>query len=771
MSAENKKDITKMATIYAQEGKWDKAIMEYKKLITLDPTDYNIHNMLGDAYAKKGEDAQAYQEYILTAEAYLKQGLADKANLVYKKIARLNSEKLPEGDRQKQILIKKHTIAEKYIEDGEIDKAIETYKEILKLSPANFETYQKLGELHSEKGEKDQALEYYKKIVDIYFKNRLYKKALPIYQKILEITPDDISSREKIAEIYEREGNESDGKREYLFLAEYYWKQRNMEKTDFYAQKAIEFKSIEAHFFKGAALYEKKEISEAKKEIEMLLKFKSNHIGALNILSVIYTELGQIEDAMAILDKVIKIDQENIDAYTNLANLYIKKNNNKEAVNKYLVAVNICHSKQLHEKSIEILEKAISLEPRNIEILTKLGDTFAKLNKKREAADIYLKISNIYKDEKMPDKQDEYYKMAADIDPGHPEIIQHAKKMAGDVKTAKPLAPPVAEIAEKPVVESTKKQETQEKTKIFHSYFDQMDSVKPVDLTPSQPKTEKKVTREQAVEKLPEIEKEITVSKQEEKTIEAEKEPARHKMFVSPHPAVDDDVPALIAMGDNYVKTGSFDEAIEMYQRALAMEPDNQQIKKKLTDLYSKYAGTTVSGLHVEEEERKKKEEEAKKKAEEERKKKEEEAKKKAEEERKKKEEEAKKKAEEERKKKEEEAKKKAEEEKKKKEEEARKKEAEKKKQESIKTEDESVDIGISDDFVTVTTAEIFIKQGIFTEAEKILKKIINQDPSNIEAKMKLDELQKMIAETEQKGVNIQDQDNKKGPQSKVTYI
>ncbi len=757
--AENKKDITKMATIYAQEGKWDKAIMEYKKLITLDPTDYNIHNMLGDAYAKKGDDALAYQEYILTAEAYLKQGLADKATLVYKKIARLNSDKLPEGDKQKQILIKKHTIAEKFIEDGEIDKAIETYKEILKLSPANFETYQKLGELHFEKGEKDKALEYYKKIVDIYFKNRLYKKALPIYQKILEITPDDISAREKIAEIYEREGNESDGKREYLFLAEYYWKQKNIEKTDFYAQKAIEFKSIEAHFFKGAALYEKKEISEAKKEIEMLLKFKSNHIGALNILSIIYTELGQIEDAMSTLDKVIKIDQENVEAYENLANLYIKKNNNKEAISKYLVAVNICHSKQLHEKAIEILEKAVALDPKNIDVLTKLGDTFAKINKKREAADIYLKISNIYKDEKMPDKENEFYKMAANIDPAHPEIIQHAKKLAGDTKISKPMQP-VVEILEKPEAEPPKKQETQEKAKIFHSYFDQMDSVKPVDLTSLKPKQEKKTGKEPVLEKWPEIERGI--NKQEEKTTEVEKELPRHKIFVSPQPAVDDDVPALIAMGDNYVKTGFFDEAIEMYQRALAMEPNNQQIKKKLTDLYSKYAGTSTAPVAFDEDAKKKVDEE-KKKAAEEAKKKLEETRKKAEEE-KKKEEEARKKAEEE-KKKEEEARKKVEEEKKKKEEE------QKKKQESLKSTDESVDIGISDDFVTVTTAEIFMKQGIYTEAEKILKKIISKDSSNIEAKMKLDELQKMISEIEQKGINIQDEDTKKGSQSKITYI
>jgi tetratricopeptide (TPR) repeat protein len=35
-----------MAYIYFQEGRWDKAIEEYKKLLALDPEDINTHNML-----------------------------------------------------------------------------------------------------------------------------------------------------------------------------------------------------------------------------------------------------------------------------------------------------------------------------------------------------------------------------------------------------------------------------------------------------------------------------------------------------------------------------------------------------------------------------------------------------------------------------------------------------------------------------------------------------------------------------------------------------
>ena len=55
----------------------------------------------GDVYAKKEEDYLSYQAYVIAADAYIKQGLADKASVIYKKIGKLNMEKLltPTGRR------------------------------------------------------------------------------------------------------------------------------------------------------------------------------------------------------------------------------------------------------------------------------------------------------------------------------------------------------------------------------------------------------------------------------------------------------------------------------------------------------------------------------------------------------------------------------------------------------------------------------------------------------------------------------------------------
>jgi tetratricopeptide (TPR) repeat protein len=767
--AENKKDILKMAMIYAQEGRWDKAISEYKKLLTLDPTDYTIQNMLGDVYAKKEEDALAYQAYIVAAEAYANQGLADKAIIIYKKIGKLDSEKLPKADRDKQILIKRNTVAEKLIEEGQVDRAIDEYKEILKANPANFETYQKLGELYTQKGDQKEALNCYRKIVEVYFKNRLYKKALPIYQKILEIQPDSIATREKIAEIYEREGNESDAKREYLYLAEYYWNERNMVKTDYYAQKAVDFKSIEAHYFKGAALALKKEYGEAKKELDMLLKFKANHIGALISMAEIYRDTNQQDEAIATLNKIVKAEPDNTDGYLLLGEAFLKKNMKKEAAARYLSAANIFVKKNEKEKGAELLKNVLEQDPENIDLLVRLAEIQTQANRKKEAADAYLKISDIYTKENMPDKAQENYKLAVEIDPAHPTIVDKAKKMGMAVK-------PSARI------------ET-EGTDTFASYDPGKNADAMARTTASAPAGAVKQNiflngAAGMIDLTPNMQqapaKNVMAAAQEQ--IKETANPASSDMFASG--PTKEDIPSMIAMADSFVKMGSFDEAIESYQKALTLDPGNENIKSKLNMAYSQYAGIPLPDPKVVEAERKRREEvEKSRKIEEEKRKKEYEEIVKNDEEKKKNEKAAAEKAAAqraetelaERKKIENTAREAAviETEKKEKEVKPEQKPAETEIKKIAPAAEETIEEPeISDDFVTVTTAEIFMKQGLLTEAEKILKRIMAKDSENMEARMRLDELKKMMADMPAEDAKPAATKEETGPKgSKVSYI
>jgi tetratricopeptide (TPR) repeat protein len=423
------------------------------------------------------------------------------------------------------------------------------------------------------------------------------------------------------------------------------------------------------------------------------------------------------------------------------------------------------------------------------------------MNKKKEAADTYIRISDLFKKENADDKSDEYYKRAEQTDPANEEIINRAKRLSGGGA---------------PEVNSAVQPE--------EIIYDQMpfsqvpDFMTTPGLKPS--------------EQIPDFD-------------------------VLPEPLVyngdqtRDDVPSLVAMADNFITSGSFDEGIELFQKALAIDPSNQDIKKKLNAAYSRYAGVPATSPEedlkikqeqdedrkrreelakqkqaeilsrmqeerkkkLEEEEQLRRDEELKKREEEETvKKKQQELMQKMAEERKQKEEEEHVRVEAEHKKKEDEengrkrheteeedgrkaaedAKRKeaskaeadrrneearqkisAEAEAKKRDEELKQRESETAKKSVIDTHDEeTIDEGeiATGDFATVTTAEIFLKQGLTNEAAKILKRILDKDPDNLDARMKLEEIKKLKGNVSQEK---KDDDNNtgKGKQSRVSYI
>ena len=89
--ADDKAIIVKMAFLYVQGGEWYKAIDEYKKLLAFDPEDAHVHNMMGDAYAKKEDHAEAFQSYLKSKEIYEHQGHSSKLASIDKKIAKLST--------------------------------------------------------------------------------------------------------------------------------------------------------------------------------------------------------------------------------------------------------------------------------------------------------------------------------------------------------------------------------------------------------------------------------------------------------------------------------------------------------------------------------------------------------------------------------------------------------------------------------------------------------------------------------------------------------
>src|SRR5450432_1677430 len=142
----NKQKVLSAAEKYVQQGKMQNAIVEYEKVIKNDPKDLTVTNTVGDLYSRLGDADKATECFKTVGEAYATQGFTVKAIAMYKKISKLKPSlegvlKLAElytqqglfNDARAQYL----QVAEEFLRTGELDNAVRIYQKILEMDPEN----------------------------------------------------------------------------------------------------------------------------------------------------------------------------------------------------------------------------------------------------------------------------------------------------------------------------------------------------------------------------------------------------------------------------------------------------------------------------------------------------------------------------------------------------------------------------------------------------------------------------------------------------------
>ena len=618
--AGDKKNIVKMAYIYFQEGRWDKAIEEYKKLLAIDPEDINTHNMLGDVYVKKGSPREAYDQYSKVSTELAARGQHDKAAVVNKKIAALDPTTLPPDARTKQNLIKQTLKAETAMEQGDYQTAIDAFTEVLKLDPENIPAYGKLAELLVSKGKIAEAIQQYAVMGTAFLKNRLYKKAQESFQKIVELDPNQVEARVNLAQIFIKQGSESDAKKEFLTVAEIYFQQGDLDKAQQASQKAIEFKSIEAHYILGQILFRKKQFAESKTEFENLLRFKVSHVGALTNLGQVYLELNQLDKAQEQLTKAQKVEKDNPKVLEAMGDLQLKKGGKTEAVNLFVQVSGWYLGKKDLKRAVEAARKAETADPQSSAALKALGMALKEEGQKVEAAQFLQRaVESLEKAGKKTEAealqkqfQEEAWFQGAGGTPA-----PTAKQEPASAKETAAVPPTVAVKTEPAKAEPAKAQPPK-------SEAAKTDAPK-VDPTPAPVSSAPKAGLPETSDNILDLEDDVAPQPKEDKPVvppvippvaAAAPPPVAHSPApAQPEPAESDseaELKSQLEIAQNYVSQNLVEEAIEIYQQLLETYPNHPEVRAKLNEAYTLYVKSGEEVLGALEEERKAKEEEEK---------------------------------------------------------------------------------------------------------------------------------------------------------------
>ncbi len=188
---------------YNNKNQFDKAIKEYKQLLATYRSDPKILNSMGDTYAKMNDIDNALRCYDESADQYAKDGVWPNAIAILKKLLRLKPEKLDTKFKIAEMSIQMKAFndaeyylieyGEFYIKAGDVQKAIPAYEKITSISPDNMERKVKLADLYFFTGNTDKMLSTYQAVFNYY-------KAVKNQVKIQEIfnTITAISSKNQL---------------------------------------------------------------------------------------------------------------------------------------------------------------------------------------------------------------------------------------------------------------------------------------------------------------------------------------------------------------------------------------------------------------------------------------------------------------------------------------------------------------------------------------------------------------------------------------------
>ncbi|HKD18897.1 MAG TPA: tetratricopeptide repeat protein [Thermoanaerobaculia bacterium] len=206
--AVNREQVLQSAEKLLSRGKLDQALKEYLRVLEDNAKDIPTLNKVGDLYVRMNRPSDSIPYFERIADFYSKDGFFLKAIAIYKKINKIDPARLEVYDRladlyHKQGLVQDarsqyQVLADHYQKNNRIPDAISVYKKMAAIDPADLRIQVRLADLYRAAGQKDQAVMQYGLIGSMLLKRGAHDEAAQVFQKALELSPDDVETQRNL---------------------------------------------------------------------------------------------------------------------------------------------------------------------------------------------------------------------------------------------------------------------------------------------------------------------------------------------------------------------------------------------------------------------------------------------------------------------------------------------------------------------------------------------------------------------------------------------
>jgi len=365
----NKQKVLSAAEKYVQQGKMQNAIAEYEKVLKADPKDLTVTNTVGDLYSRLGD--------------------ADKATECFKSV----------GDA--------------YANQGFTVKAIAMYKKISKLKPS-LESVLKLAELYTQQGLFNDARAQYLQVAEEFLKSGALDDAVRIFQKILEMDPENTTMRVRLAEVYIRLGKKNDAWQIFSAAAETLRSKGNLNGAEEVLQRMLTLDPGNSYalLMQGRNLLEAGDAAAAIESLQKVSDLDSNPEGLRDLLKA-YLKTGRLSDAGTLASKLLTVHNDLpaissfIDAlmqagqYENALQVYdqhaerlLAEDSDKVLKNLHSIIGHVRDNPASLEKLLDLLQKA-GESTHITEVIELLAHASVQSGDLHRARDLYQKLATM----------------------------------------------------------------------------------------------------------------------------------------------------------------------------------------------------------------------------------------------------------------------------------------------------------------------------------------------------------------------------------------
>ncbi len=206
--AVNREQVLQSAEKLLAKGNLDQALKEYLRVLEDNPKDISTLNKVGDLYVRMNRPGDSIPYFTRIADFYSRDGFFLKAIAIFKKINKIDPAQLEVYDKladlyHKQGLVQDarsqyQVLADHYQKNNRLSDAIEVYKKMAAIDTNDMRIQVRLADLYRSAHQKDQAVMQYGLIGNMLLKRGAHDESAQVFQKALELSPDDVESQKNL---------------------------------------------------------------------------------------------------------------------------------------------------------------------------------------------------------------------------------------------------------------------------------------------------------------------------------------------------------------------------------------------------------------------------------------------------------------------------------------------------------------------------------------------------------------------------------------------